>query len=214
MAFAKEKLSVIANVALHLIRLVQLGSLVIAGYGACYLVWQHLYHYCTWYSCGMLGTDAVAVPIGEVLFITASCLLTLEWMLFGGIIVFRAQTGKPSPVNASTQFACACFSLFVYSIGLISFTSISTVRASFPYCYNMWDTSRYDPPEKNYCIVTQNAVSCGLITWIMTTFVAILNLVEYRKDCGVGGIQLSNDTRLPSDADALSIPDVTTNESA
>ncbi|KAH7144121.1 hypothetical protein B0J13DRAFT_675565 [Dactylonectria estremocensis] len=214
MMSTKEKLSVIATVAMYLIRLVQLGSLVIAGYGTCYLVWEHLNHYCSWYSCGMLGADTVAVPIGEVLFITASSLLTLEWMFFGGIIAFRAQTGKPAPVDASTQFACSCFSMFVYSIGLISFTSIPTVRASFPYCYNMWDTNRYDPPEKNYCIVTQSAVSCGLITWIMTSLVAILNLVEYRKDCGVGRIQLSDNTRLPSDADALSIQDVPTIESA
>jgi hypothetical protein len=38
--------------------------------------------------------------------------------------------------------------------------------------------------------------------------VALLNLVQFRKDRGVGAIRLGDDTRLPTDADAVSIRDV------
>jgi hypothetical protein len=189
-----ETLSAAAIVAIYPARLVQLGSLVITGYAVCYLVWMHYFHYCAFYGCGTRLPDSVSVPLGEVLLITAvrtlspctlklplprdfqrrlrelthtsqSVLVTLEWILFGTILAFKAHTGKPAIVDTSAQFACSCFSLFVYSIGLIAFTSIPTVRATWPYCYDMWRSNVYDPPETYFCIVTQNAVTCGLITW-------------------------------------------------
>lgn len=42
----------------------------------------------------------------------------------------------------------------------------------------------------------------------MTLLVALLNLVEFRKDSGIGLIRLGDDTRLPTEADAVSIQDV------
>ena len=145
-------------------------------------------------------------------------------MLFGSILAFKAHIGKVALIDISAQFACLCFSLFVYSIGLVAFTSIPTVRATWPYCYNIWRSNIYDPPETYFCITTQNAVTCGLITWsvlsillhrfntdchagapplilnrITTMIVALLNLVQFRKDRGVGAIRLGDDTQLPSD---------------
>ncbi|KAH7264630.1 hypothetical protein MRS44_012056 [Fusarium solani] len=214
MKVSREILSVAAKVAIYPARLVQLGSLVITGYAVCYLVWMHHFHYCAFYGCGARVPDGVSVPLGEVLLITASVLVTLEWMLFGTILALKADTGKPAIVDTSAQFACSCFSLFVYSIGLVAFTSIPTVRATWPYCYNMWGSNVYDPPEKYFCIVTQNAVTCGLIAWIATMLVALLNLIQFRKDRAVGAIRLGDDTRSPTDADAVSIPDVTIDHSA
>ncbi|KAM0433855.1 hypothetical protein ACHAPT_003798 [Fusarium lateritium] len=208
MKVSRETLSVAATVAIYPARLVQLGSLVITGYGVCYLVWMHHFHYCAFSGCGTSLPESVSVPLGEVLLITASVLVTLEWILFGSILAFKAHTGKPALVDTSAQFACSCFSLFVYSIGLVAFTSIPTVRATWPYCYDMWRSNIYDPPEKYFCIVTQNAVACGLITWITTIIVALLNLVQFRKDRGVGAIRLGDDTGLPTDTYAVSIRDV------
>ncbi|RSL54916.1 hypothetical protein CEP54_009632 [Fusarium duplospermum] len=209
MKVSREALSVAATVAIYPARLVQLGSLVITGYAVCYLVWMHHFHYCAFYGCGRRLPETVSVPLGEVILITASVLVTLEWMLFGTILAFKAHTGKPALIGTSTQFACSCFSLFVYSIGLVAFTSIPTVRATWPYCYNMWRSNIYDPPEKYFCIVTQNAITCGLIAWIMTMIVALLDLVQFRKDHGVGAIRLGDETGLPTDIDAVSIQDVT-----
>ncbi|KAJ4215707.1 hypothetical protein NW759_009567 [Fusarium solani] len=56
-----------------------------------------------------------------------SILVTLEWMLFGSILAFKAHIGKVALIDISAQFACLCFSLFVYSIGLVAFTSIPMV---------------------------------------------------------------------------------------
>lgn len=44
--------------------------------------------------------------------------------------------------------------------------------------------------------------------------VALLDLVQLRKGRGVGAIRLGDDTRLPTDADAVSIQDVTVDGSA
>jgi hypothetical protein len=43
--------------------------------------------------------------------------------------------------------------------------------------------------------------------------VALLNLVQFRKDRGVGAIRLGDDTQLPGDTDALSIRDVPSDNS-
>ncbi|CAM1509582.1 Fc.00g033210.m01.CDS01 [Cosmosporella sp. VM-42] len=210
MANTRGKLLAAATVFTYPVRLVQLGTVSIAGYAVCYLVWMHHFHYCAWYGCGGTSTDPTSVPIGEVLFITASVLVVLEWMLFGGNLAFKAHTGKPVLGDSLTQFAFACFTLFVYSIGLVAFASIPNVRASWPFCYNMWNHSVYDPPEKYFCIVTQNAVNCG----IMTLVVALLSLVELRKDIGLGVIRLDGNNMLPTEADALSIRDVAANGSS
>lgn len=39
----------------------------------------------------------------------------------------------------------------------------------------------------------------------MTLLVALLSLVEFRKESGVGLIRLGDDTGLPTEADAVSI---------
>ncbi|KAH6874375.1 hypothetical protein B0T10DRAFT_567302 [Thelonectria olida] len=214
MKATREMISAAATVAVYLVRFIQLGSVVIAGFGVCYLVWMHNHHYCSWYGCNGVRLDPTSVPVGEVLFIIASILVTLEWMLFGGSLAFQARTGKSSLVDTFTQFAFACFTLFVYSIGLVAFVSIPTVRATWPYCYNIWDNRVFEPPEKYFCILTQTAVTCGLISWIMTMLVALLNLVEFRKDSGIGGIRLGDDTQLPTESDAVLIQDRVVNESS
>ncbi|KAH6971153.1 hypothetical protein BKA56DRAFT_636074 [Ilyonectria sp. MPI-CAGE-AT-0026] len=205
MEITREKLAAVARVAIYPIRFVQLGSIAIAGYAACYLVSMHHHHYCVWYRCSATQREHISVPIGEVLFITASVLVTLDWMLFGGLLAWKVHMGKPALVDTMAQFACACFALFVYSVGLVAFTSIPAVRPTWPYCYDMWNNDVYGAPEKYFCIVTQTAVTCGLITWIMTLLVALLGLVEFRKDSGVGLIRLGDDTGLPTEADAVSI---------
>ncbi|KAF7550027.1 hypothetical protein G7Z17_g5989 [Cylindrodendrum hubeiense] len=186
MNLTREKLSAVATVAIHAVRLIQLGSVAIAGYVVCYLIFMHHNHYCAWYDCGPNLRHHASVPIGEVLFIIASCLVTIEWMLFAGNLAFQAKTGKPALFNVLTQFACACFALFVYSIGLMAFASIPTARTTWPLCYNMWRVSVYDSPEEYFCIVTQTGMTSGLISWIMTMLVAALNLFELRKNSGIG----------------------------
>ncbi|KAM5355008.1 hypothetical protein ACJ41O_001654 [Fusarium nematophilum] len=208
-----RRLSAASTVAIYPVRLVQIGSIVATGYSVGYLIFMHQNHYCAWYGCGGSDLNQAAVPIGEVLFISACVLATLEWILFSSNIAFRAHTGKPALVSTQTQFALACFVLLVYSIGFVSFTSIQSVRSSWPICWNMWSNSVYDSPEKYFCIMTQNGVTCGLISWLAIMVVALLNLVEYRKDSGVGGIHLGDDTRLPDEADDLSIRDLAANGS-
>lgn len=44
--------------------------------------------------------------------------------------------------------------------------------------------------------------------------VALLNLIQFRKDRAVGAIRLGDGTRSSTDADAVSIPDVTVDDSA
>ncbi|KAH7254403.1 hypothetical protein B0J15DRAFT_512673 [Fusarium solani] len=156
---------------------------------------MHHFHYYAFYGCGMRVPDSVSMPISE------SILVTLEWMLFGSILAFKAHIGKVALIDISAQFACLCFSLFVYSIGLVAFTSIPM------------RSNNYDPSETYFYIATQNAVTYGLITWITTMIVALLNLVQFRKDRGVGAIRLGDDTQLPGDTDALSIRDVPSDNS-
>lgn len=71
MEITREKLATAATVAIYPIRFVQLGSIAIAGYAACYLVSMHHHHYCVWYRCSVTQMEHISVPIGEVLFITA-----------------------------------------------------------------------------------------------------------------------------------------------
>lgn len=55
------------------------------------------------------------------------------------------------------------------AVGIGMFTSISTVRQAWPLCYSTGyiQFSSYYPPETNSCIVTQNAVTTGLIgMWV------------------------------------------------
>jgi hypothetical protein len=64
-------------VALYLVRFIQLGSVIIAGYAVCYLVFIHNHHYCAIRYCGDYGREAAAVPIGEVMFIISVMTLAL-----------------------------------------------------------------------------------------------------------------------------------------
>ncbi|KAF5697051.1 hypothetical protein FMUND_15530 [Fusarium mundagurra] len=207
----REMLSTAATVAMYLFRVLQIGSGVIAGFVGCYLAWEHTHHYCNWYSCSDKEQQNTSVPIGEVLFITASVLVSLEWMFFGGSLAFQTRTGKPALVNPFTQFIFSCLVLIVYSIGFVAFASISTVHATWPYCFNTQYTSVFGPPEKRFCIVTQTGVTCGLITWITCLVVALLSLVEIKKEGVYGRIRLENDTVLPVEDDAVSIRDVAVN---
>lgn len=43
--------------------------------------------------------------------------------------------------------------------------------------------------------------------------VALLSLIQFRKDRAIGAIRLGDDTRSPADADAVSIRDVALDQS-
>lgn len=59
------------STAVYLLRLVQLTTLSITCFGACYLIWMHNHHYCAYYSCsGTEREELGSVPIGEVIFVT------------------------------------------------------------------------------------------------------------------------------------------------
>ncbi len=217
MTTTRDKLTAAAAVTIYLIRLLQIGTLAIAGYCACYLAWMHRFHYCRWRYCS--DNSAMSVPLGEVLFIIAvsepfslslslslpptsyllknatgtdSCpsqlvIATLEWILFAADIVLqahkttRSRTSEPGVlggilknhtqlVDSSTQFMCAAFALFIYSIGFVAYASNPKVHATWPYCYNMWNNDVFNPPETYFCIVTQNSLTCALIGWWVCLF--------------------------------------------
>jgi hypothetical protein len=68
-------------------------------------------------------------------------------------------------LDGAARLACACFSLLVYSVGLVAYTSIPAVQESWPYCAQIWNGYYYQLPERYFCIVTQNGVNSSLLAW-------------------------------------------------
>ncbi|KAK3984525.1 hypothetical protein QBC44DRAFT_387832 [Cladorrhinum sp. PSN332] len=187
-----KPLSTLASFGIYPLRLIQLGSVVISGYAICYLLYMHDMHYCRRYRyrCAP-ATEPTSVPISEVLLLIASIITVLDFFLFFAVLILRAHK-KPCllAIDNFTQLGCTSFSLFLYSICLVSFASTPVVRETWPYCYNVWENNVYLPPEKYFCIVTQNAVSSGLVVWITSVLICLCAVIEVRKDRGVGAIRL------------------------
>lgn len=70
-------------------------------------------------------------------------------------------------IDSATEFCCTWTTLLLFTIGLGWFTSIKDVRATWPYCSRIGVTrfGNAYPVEANMCIVTQSAVTTGLINW-------------------------------------------------
>ena len=92
------------------------------------------------------------------------CVLTaLEFVYSTGKAILEIRLDK-RPESLSNLCA-ASFSVVILLLGLVSFASIREVRQTWPICYGVWPDSIYGSVEKNYCIVTQSSVTCGLIAW-------------------------------------------------
>ncbi|KAM7197422.1 hypothetical protein V8F20_006567 [Naviculisporaceae sp. PSN 640] len=179
------------STAVYLLRLIQLTNLSITCFGACYLIWMHNHHYCAYYSCSSTGLEGLAsVPLGEVVFVTCCVLQSLEWIYYTSSSIIKLSQGKR--IDSATEFCCTCMTLVLFTIGLGWFTSIKDVRATWPYCTGVGITrfGIHYPVESNMCIVTQSAVTTGLINWIASALLAVIATLEIRKDLGVGRIRL------------------------
>jgi len=117
-------------------------------------------------------------------------LVTLEFLFSTSTAL--AALGGSKRQDRTSQLCAAWLSVAFVTIGLMAFTSISNVRETWPVCYGLGIT-RFDahaPPETNMCIVTQSAVTTGLIAWIATILIGVLALLEFRADHKVGAIRL------------------------
>jgi len=90
-------------------------------------------------------------------------LLALEFVYTTGTTILRLKFNKRP--DTFTNMCAAWASVGLFSIGLLGFASHKDVRQTWPFCYGVWFNNRFDAVEKNFCIVTQGAVTCGLIAW-------------------------------------------------
>ncbi|KAM7203261.1 hypothetical protein V8F33_002252 [Rhypophila sp. PSN 637] len=187
----------------YLLRLVQLTTLSITCFGGCYLIWMHNHHYCAYWPCSGTSREGLAtVPLGEVVFVTCCVLQSLEWICYTSLSLIKLSRGKR--IDSATEFCCTWTTLLLFTIGLGWFTSIKDVRATWPYCEDIGVTrfGNYYPVETNMCIVTQSAVTTGLINWIASALLAIIASWEIRKDLLMGRIKLPVGARSAEDSDA------------
>ncbi|KAK4099859.1 hypothetical protein N658DRAFT_497840 [Parathielavia hyrcaniae] len=161
----------------YLLRITQLCSLSISCYGVCYLIWLHNHHYCSYHYCGDTDRETASVPIGEVVYTVACVLAGLEWIYATSSTLVRLSQGKK--IDSFTQLCGTWTSVVILAVGMGMFTSISTVRQSWPLCYSTGYIrfSVYYLPETNSCIVTQNAVTTGLIAmWVYPHIICVLGV--------------------------------------
>ncbi|KAK4654997.1 hypothetical protein QC762_405618 [Podospora pseudocomata] len=176
--------------ACYLLRLTQFSSLSISCFSVCYLIWMHSHHFCAYWSCNDPGQEAALVPLGEVIYVVSCVLIALEWIYTTSSSLLTLSNGKRPDVF--TQLCSTWMSVMILAIGLGILTSISTVRQTWPFCNGTGVTrfSSHYPPEINSCIVTQSAVTTGLITMVCSLLLAMLAVWETKKDLRTGRIRL------------------------
>ncbi|KAK3361804.1 hypothetical protein B0T24DRAFT_640126 [Lasiosphaeria ovina] len=169
-----------------LLRATQLSTVSISCFGACYLIWMRNHHFCAVsryrYQCTGNQLENYQVPLGEVMFVVSCVLVALELLYSTGLAILMLARNKRH--DSFTQLCSAWTSVVVFTLGLGAFASISVVRRTWPLCYSEGVTyfNPMLPPETNMCIVTQSAVTTGLIAWIATILLGIIAVFELKKD--------------------------------
>ncbi|KAK3368027.1 hypothetical protein B0H63DRAFT_490169 [Podospora didyma] len=178
------------GVVLAVIRATQFCTISISCFCVGYLITMHNHHYCAYYNCGTYSGHLASVPVGEAMMLIACVLVTLEFLYSTGITILMLSRQKRP--NSFGQLCSAWTSVALLTIGLGSFASIADVRKTWPMCHSqgIFEFSIYFPVELNMCIVTQSALTTGLIAWGATLLIALLAVRELKMDHGQGAIRL------------------------